>query len=84
MGGSPLLNLVNVGFGNMVNMDKVLGVISPQAAPVKRMVQSAKDNGMAIDATCGRKMKSVLVMEGGHIMLSSLLPETISKKVTDK
>lgn len=68
----------------MVNIDKVLGIISPQAAPVKRMVQNAKDSGMAIDATCGRKMKSVLVMESGHIMLSSLLPETISKKVIDK
>lgn len=68
----------------MVNIDKVLGIISPQAAPVKRMVQNAKDSGIAIDATCGRKMKSVLVMESGHIMLSSLLPETISKKVIDK
>lgn len=79
-----MTNLVNIGFGNVVNMSKVLGIISPQAAPVKRMVQNAKDNGMAIDATCGRKMKSVLVMESGHIMLSSLLPETISKKVIDR
>ncbi len=69
---------INIGFGNVVNTDKIVGIISPDAAPVKRMVQNGKDNGMAIDATCGRKTKSVLVMESGHIMLSALLPETIA------
>lgn len=69
---------INIGFGNVVNTDKIVGIISPDAAPVKRMVQSSRDNGMAIDATCGRKTKSVLVMESGHIMLSALLPETIA------
>ncbi len=69
---------INIGFGNVVNTDKIVGIISPDAAPVKRMVQSSRDNGMAIDATCGRKTKSVIVMESGHIMLSALLPETIA------
>lgn len=69
---------VNIGFGNIVNADKIVGIISPEAAPVKRMVQTGKDNGMAVDATCGRKTKSVLVMESGHLMLSALLPETIA------
>ena len=69
---------INIGFGNVVNTDKIIGIISPDAAPVKRMVQSSRDNGMAIDATCGRKTKSVLVMESGHVMLSALLPETIA------
>ena len=69
---------INIGFGNVVNTDKIIGIISPDAAPVKRMIQSSKDNGMAVDATCGRKTKSVLVMESGHIMLSALLPETIA------
>lgn len=72
---------INVGFGNVVNTDKIIGIISPDAAPVKRMIQSSKDNGMAVDATCGRKTKSVLVMESGHIMLSALLPETIAGRV---
>ena len=69
---------INIGFGNVVNTAKIVGIISPDAAPVKRMVQNSRDNGMAIDATCGRKTKSVLVMESGHIMLSALLPETIA------
>ncbi len=76
--------LINIGYGNIVNIDKVVGVISPEAAPVKRMVQSAKDSGMAIDATCGRRTKAVLVMESGHLMLSALLPETIANRVNQK
>lgn len=73
--------LINIGFGNIVNANKIIGIISPEAAPIKRMVQNAKDSGMAIDATCGRKTKAVLVMESGHLMLSALLPETISNRV---
>lgn len=72
---------INVGFGNIVNANKIIGVISPEAAPIKRMVQNAKDSGMAIDATCGRKTKAVIVMESGHLMLSALLPETIANRV---
>jgi regulator of extracellular matrix RemA (YlzA/DUF370 family) len=72
---------VNIGFGNVVNSNKIISVISPEAAPIKRMVQTAKDNGMAIDATCGRRTKAVIVMESGHLILSSLLPETIAGRV---
>ncbi len=75
------MNFVNIGFGNMVNADKVLSIVSPDAAPIKRLVQSAKDDGVAIDGTCGRKTKSVLVMENSTIVLSSLLPETIVARV---
>lgn len=73
--------LINVGFGNVVNSSKIIGIISPDAAPIKRMVQSAKDTGVAIDATCGRKTKSVIVMENGNLVLSSLLPDTITNRV---
>ena len=76
--------LVNVGFGNVVNSNKIIGVISPEAAPIKRMVQVAKDTGMAIDATCGRRTKAVIVTESGHLILSSLLPETIAGRVNQK
>lgn len=76
--------LVNVGFGNVVNMSKIVGVISPEAAPIKRMVQNAKDNGTAIDATCGRKTKAVIVTDSGHLILSALLPETITNRVNGK
>ena len=62
----------------MVNSEKVISIVSPEAAPVKRMIQGAKDDGTAIDATCGKKTKSVLVMENQMLVLSSLLPDTIA------
>lgn len=76
--------LINIGFGNVVNVNKIVSVISPEAAPIKRMVQNAKDGGTAIDATCGRKTKAVLVMDSGHLILSALLPETITNRVNSK
>ena len=75
--------LVNIGYGNLVNIDKMIAVVSPDAAPVKRMIQSAKDSGTAIDGTCGRKTKAVIVMENGSIVLSALLPDTISNRVNN-
>lgn len=73
--------LINIGYGNVVNSDKVLAVIRPDAAPVKRMVQAAKDHGTYVDATCGRKCKSVIVSDQGRVVLSALLPETIAGRV---
>ena len=70
--------LIHIGFGNMVNTSKIIAIVSPDSAPVKRMVQNAKEKGMAIDATQGRKTKAVLVMENSQIVLSALLPETIT------
>ena len=75
--------LINVGYGNIVNMDKVVGIIRTEAAPIKRMIQVAKDNNMAIDATCGRKTKCILVMDSGHVVLSALLPDTIENRVNE-
>ena len=71
---------IHVGFGNIVNTDKVIAVVSPDSAPVKRMVQTAKETGPAVDATQGRKTKAVLVMENGQLVLSALLPETIANR----
>ena len=59
--------LVNVGYGNVVNMNKVIGIVRADAAPIKRMIQNAKDAGLAVDATCGRKTKCILVMDSGHL-----------------
>jgi len=70
--------LIHIGFGNMVNASKIIAIVSPDSAPVKRMVQNAKEKGIAIDATQGRKTKAVLVMENSQIVLSALLPETIT------
>lgn len=74
---------MNIGFGNAVNADKIVAVVSPEAAPVKRIVQLAKDGGSAVDATCGRKTRSVIVCDSGHVVLSALQPETITGKTED-
>lgn len=79
-----MIKFINIGFGNIVNSGKVISIISPDAAPVKRMVQTAKDSGMAIDATCGRRTKAVIVMDSGHLVLSSLLPDTIAGRMNLK
>lgn len=79
-----LNRLVNIGFGNVINEDKIVAVIKPEAAPVKRMVQGAKDTGCCIDATCGRKCKSVIFTITGQLVLSALLPDTITGRVNQK
>ena len=73
--------LRQIGFGNIVKTSNILASVSPDSAPVKRMVQSARERGTAIDATQGRKTKSVLVMENSQVVLSALLPETIAGRV---
>ena len=70
--------LIHIGFGNIVNAGKIIAIVSPQSAPVKRLVQKARESGDAIDATQGRKTKAVLVMENSQLVLSALLPETIA------
>ncbi|MGL5259976.1 MAG: DUF370 domain-containing protein [Lachnospiraceae bacterium] len=73
-------HLIHIGFGNLVNKEKIIAVVSPDAAPIKRLVQHAKEKGIAIDATQGRKTKAVLIMENSQIVLSALLPETIASR----
>ena len=73
--------VLNVGFGNIVSADRVISIVSPEAAPIKRMVQESKDDKTAIDATCGRKTRAVIIMDSGHIVLSSLQPETLSSRL---
>ena len=72
------MQLINIGFGNMVNADKIVSLVSTDAAPVKRMIQNARDEGMAVDATCGRQTRTAMVMESGHLVLSALTTETIA------
>jgi len=71
------MQFINIGFNNLLNLDRVLAVLSPESQPVKRMVQEAKAAGMVIDATQGRKTKAVLLLDTGHTALSYLLPETL-------
>ena len=78
------MKLVNIGFGNLVNAQRVLAVIAPDSAPVKRMIQDARDKGVLIDATFGRKTKTVLVMDSGHIVLSGILLESVGTRLASE
>ena len=78
------MKLINIGFGNMISAARLLTVISPDSAPVKRLVQEARDRGMLIDASYGRKTKSVLVMDTDHVILSAVLPETIAARASEE
>ncbi len=75
------MKLVNIGFGNLVNAQRVIAVIAPDSAPVKRIIQDARDKGTLIDATFGRKTKTVLVMDSGHIVLSGILLESVGTRL---
>jgi len=75
------MKLLNVGFGNMVSAARIVAVIAPDSAPVKRMVQEARDDGHLIDATAGRRTRAVLMMDTGHVVLSAVQPETIAGRL---
>ena len=74
--------LVHVGFGNILAIDKVLAIVSPGSAPIKRMIQAGKSKSLLIDLTSGRKTKAVIIMDSGHIVLVALNPETIASRLT--
>lgn len=78
------MKLVNIGFGSMVAAEKVMAVISPDSAPIKRIVQEAKEAGALIDATFGRRTKAVLIMDNGSVVLSAILPETVAGRFNGK
>lgn len=75
------MQLVNIGYGNIVNSERVISIVSPDSAPIKRMVQEAKDNKTAVDATYGRRTRAVLIMDSGHIILSAVQPETVASRM---
>lgn len=78
------MNAISIGLGNFVAYDRVVAIVSPDSAPVKRMVSEAKDKGLAIDSTFGRRTRSVIVMDSGQIVLSSIQPQTIVDRNTLK
>ena len=78
------MKLINIGFGSMIAANRLLAVVSPDSAPVKRVVQEAKERGMLIDASYGHKTKAVILMDTDHVILSALEPETISQRMQDK
>ena len=79
-----MASLMNIGFGNVVNTEKILTIINPDSAPAKRMVQKAKEAERIVDATQGRRTKSIILTESGHIILSALQPETLAGRFNGK
>jgi len=75
------MKLINIGFGNMVSASRLIAVVSPESAPIKRMVQEARDGGSLIDATYGRRTRAVLIMDSDHVILSALQPETVAGRL---
>lgn len=78
------MKLINIGFGNMVSAGRLIAIVSPESAPIKRMVQEARDRGVLIDATYGRRTRAVLIMDSDHIVLSALQPETVAGRLAGK
>ena len=78
------MKLVNIGFGNLINADRVISIVSPESAPVKRLVQTAKENSTLIDATHGRKTKSVIITDSDNVILSYLELENIAKRFQEE
>ena len=74
------MKLINIGFGNMVSAQRLVAIISPEPAPVKRIIQDAKENGALIDATHGRRTRAVIVTDSGHIILTHISPEAVAKR----
>ena len=75
------MQLINIGFGNIVSAGRIISIVSPDSAPIKRLVQEAKDSKMAIDATYGRRTRAVLIMDSGHVILSAVQPETVAGRL---
>lgn len=78
------MKFLNIGFGNLVSAGRVLAVVSPESAPIKRLTQEAKDRGMLIDASFGRKTKAVLLMDTDHVILSAVTPESLQARLEEQ
>lgn len=78
------IKLINIGFGNIISANRMISIVSPEAAPIKRMIQDARDRGMLIDATYGRRTRAVVVMDSDHIILSAVQPETVAHRLSVK
>src|SRR5690554_4338199 len=78
------IQLINIGFGNIVAANRIVAIVSPESAPIKRLVQEARDRGMLIDATYGRRTRAVIIADSDHIILSAVQPETVAHRLTSK
>jgi extracellular matrix regulatory protein A len=84
-GGTPLsIKLINIGFGNIVSANRIISIVSPDSAPIKRIVQEARDRGALIDATYGRRTRAVIITDSDHVILSAVQPETVAHRLASK
>ena len=75
------MKLISIGFGNIVSSDRIITIVSPESAPIKRLVQDAKEKGTLIDSTCGRKSRAALIMDSGHVIVAAIQPDTIASRM---
>ncbi|MGB9814186.1 MAG: extracellular matrix/biofilm regulator RemA [Thermovenabulum sp.] len=78
------IKLVNIGFGNIVSANRIIAIVSPESAPIKRIIQEARDRGMLIDATYGRRTRAVIITDSDHVILSAVQPETVANRLSEK
>lgn len=78
------MKLINIGFGNMVSASRLVAIVGPESAPIKRIIQDVRDRGQLIDATYGRRTRAVIVMDSGHVILSAIQPETVAGRMAGK
>ena len=78
------MKFINIGFGNMVASNRVVTLVNPDSAPIKRLIQDARDDGRVIDVTCGRRTRAVIITDSEHVILSAIQTETISNRLNDK
>ncbi|MBF2050434.1 MAG: extracellular matrix/biofilm regulator RemA [Leptolyngbya sp. IPPAS B-1204] len=74
------IRLINIGFGNIVSANRVIAIVSPESAPIKRIISDARDRGQLIDATYGRRTRAVIITDSGHVVLSAIQPETVANR----
>ncbi|MDD2417887.1 MAG: DUF370 domain-containing protein [Oscillospiraceae bacterium] len=79
-----IMRLINIGFGNMVSANRLIAIVSPESAPIKRVIQDAKDRGALIDATYGRRTRAVMITDSDHVILSAVQPETVANRFNDR
>lgn len=77
------MKLINIGFGNMVSANRLVAIVSPESAPIKRIIQDARESGSLIDATYGRRTRAVIITDSDHIILSAVQPETVANRIVD-
>ena len=78
------MKLINIGFGNMVSANRLVAIVSPESAPIKRIIQDAKERGTLSDATYGRRTRAVIVTDSDHVILSAVQPETVANRLNDR